>query len=74
MEIDCSLQSACAWLCASYTGVKTSAIHHHTVKTKDERTVKKECWLSTILSVGMKDNHLQQETELHGVSFLQTGG
>lgn len=36
MEIDRSLQSACAWLCASYTGVKTSAIQHHTVKTKDE--------------------------------------
>lgn len=28
------LQSPCAWLCASYTGVKTSAFHHHTVKNK----------------------------------------
>lgn len=29
-----SLRSPCAWLCASYTGVKTSAFHHHTLKNK----------------------------------------
>lgn len=32
-------------------------------------TVSKECWLGTILSAGLKENHVQQETELHGVQF-----
>ena len=34
----------------------------------------KECWLGIILSVGLKDNHLPQETELQcPVSCIQEG-
>ena len=43
--------------------------HTHTRSTQRMSTVNKERWLGAILSVGLKDNHLQQETELHGVQF-----
>lgn len=35
--------------------------------TRPKQRMSKECWICTILSVGLKENHSQEETELHGV-------
>ena len=71
MEMVDISQSTRLWLWASYSWVKTSAVRHHMAETKGEH---REQIMLTRHSPVLKDNHLQQETELQGVEFPANRG